>query len=298
MFEEKFVELDSGKKLFVRIGGNGNPAVVIETGWMSFSPEWINVQTELQKYATVITYDRAGYGESPAGEKPRSSLSIAKELKELLDKLCFKSPYILVGHSGGGLYMRHFSLIHPNLVGGLVYVDAITDRYREIHEVDAPAYHSQYSLNARTNAYKEFLSMEKDTHVNILKPAAEILFANFDEKIKQQLINYNSDKKCIQAVLDEHDALQDNFSLISETRKNPNIPVKVIKRDPALAIQNAIASGVPEKEALAIEALWSEHQDYLTATNGKSELIEAAGADHNVHLSAPDIIVETVRSLL
>jgi pimeloyl-ACP methyl ester carboxylesterase len=85
---------------------------------------WAEVQPEVAKFARVCSYDRAGYGWSEDGPKPRTSLQIAKELRALLDACGEKGPYVMVGHSFGGYTVRVFTGMYPHDVVGVVLVDA------------------------------------------------------------------------------------------------------------------------------------------------------------------------------
>ncbi len=85
---------------------------------------WLLVQPGVARFSRVCSYDRAGYGWSEVGPKPRTSLQIAKELKVLLDSSGEKGPYILVGHSFGGYNVRMFNALYPSDVAGIVLVEA------------------------------------------------------------------------------------------------------------------------------------------------------------------------------
>jgi pimeloyl-ACP methyl ester carboxylesterase len=104
--------------------GEGSPTVVLESGSGGPSIDWLMVQPEVSKFARVCSYDRAGYGWSDSGPKPRSSLQIAHELKQLLQAAGEKSPYVLVGHSMGGYNVRVYAGQYPSDVVGIVLIDA------------------------------------------------------------------------------------------------------------------------------------------------------------------------------
>ena len=87
--------------LHVRIRGEGAPSVVIISGLGSPSAEWWYLQDDIADRATVITFDRAGYGMSEEGPLPRTNRRIAEELFELLARTGVPEPYLLVGHSAG-----------------------------------------------------------------------------------------------------------------------------------------------------------------------------------------------------
>ena len=84
-------------RLHIYQSGEGNPAVVSESGGMSWCLDWHFIQTEAAKFTRVCAYDRAGYGWSEAGPTPRTCGQIVGELHTLLAKAEIFPPYILVG---------------------------------------------------------------------------------------------------------------------------------------------------------------------------------------------------------
>jgi pimeloyl-ACP methyl ester carboxylesterase len=82
------------------------------------------VQKEVEKFTEVCSYDRAGYGWSDPGPRPRTSERIAKELHTLLQTANVRPPYVLVGHSFGGFNVRVYNGLYPTEVVGMVLVDS------------------------------------------------------------------------------------------------------------------------------------------------------------------------------
>ena len=112
-----------GHKLRARIMGASGPTVVLEAGFPGTSDDWTDVMPEIAKFARVVAYDRAGLGGSEAGPEPRSLTQCAKELHAMLEHAGFAPPYILVGHSMGGPYVRAFAHEYKDEVAGIVFVD-------------------------------------------------------------------------------------------------------------------------------------------------------------------------------
>jgi len=102
----------------------GSPAVILEGGAGGRGIEsWQGIFNDLARLAPCVAYDRRGLGGSQADTQPQTYARIAQSLHDLLAAVDVKPPYILVGHSAGGVYIRGFSTRYPDEVVGYVYVD-------------------------------------------------------------------------------------------------------------------------------------------------------------------------------
>jgi pimeloyl-ACP methyl ester carboxylesterase len=110
--------------LYVRGPDTNGPTVVLEAGMGSFSPNWHWVQEELAPTVRSVAYDRAGLGWSRPGRRQRDAQTIAMELRDALREAAIEPPYVLAGHSFGGLPVRAFADLYPEQTAGLVLVDA------------------------------------------------------------------------------------------------------------------------------------------------------------------------------
>ena len=113
--------------LHINCVGQGSPTVVLDAGAGGFSAQWVRVQREVSGTTRVCAYDRAGMGWSEMGPAPRDAKQITGELHTLLSKASIEGPYVLVGHSFGGMYMQTYAARYPDEVTGVVLVDSSTD---------------------------------------------------------------------------------------------------------------------------------------------------------------------------
>lgn len=118
-----------GFKLNLRCDGEGSPAVVLDAGAGDTGATWDWVVPDVKKVTRVCVYDRAGLGKSDPGPKPRTSERIVGELRDLLVRGRVAPPYVMVGHSFGGLNVRLYAARNPDQVAGLVLVDATPVEY-------------------------------------------------------------------------------------------------------------------------------------------------------------------------
>lgn len=123
-----------GFRLNLRCEGEGSPVVVFDSGAGDTLATWDWVVPGLKKLTRTCAYDRAGLGKSDRGPAPRTSERIVAELGHLLARAGVRPPYVLVGHSFGGLNVRLYAARHPDQVAGLVLVDGTPEDFPGIED--------------------------------------------------------------------------------------------------------------------------------------------------------------------
>ena len=113
-----------GFKMHIHCVGEGSPTVILEALSGGFSSYWAWVQPEVAKDVRVCAYDRAGFGWSESDSEPESPQRTARNLHTLLTNAGIEGPYVMVGHSKGGIYMREYVARYPQDVVGLVLLDS------------------------------------------------------------------------------------------------------------------------------------------------------------------------------
>lgn len=114
-----------GRRLYVECVGSGSPTVLLEAGFDGTSDVWTVVLPELGRMTRTCAYDRAGLGASDAIPGRHDARAEISDLERLLDRGRIEPPYVLVGHSYGGLLARLFARAHRDRVAGVVFVDAM-----------------------------------------------------------------------------------------------------------------------------------------------------------------------------
>lgn len=120
---QRLVRLPDGRRLNLYCTGKGTPTVILEAGFAATTWSWAPVQRRIARTNRVCSYDRAGLGFSEPGPMPRDGRAIVADLRALLRAAKLAPPYILVGHSAGGMTMRLFADPRFANVAGLVLVD-------------------------------------------------------------------------------------------------------------------------------------------------------------------------------
>lgn len=104
---------------------NANTRIVFENGLRATIDGWDKVIDSLAPEASIFAYNRPGYGKSQEADTARDGETVVEELRQTLKQKGLAPPYVLVGHSLGGLYMQLFAKRYPNEVSGLVLVDPV-----------------------------------------------------------------------------------------------------------------------------------------------------------------------------
>src|SRR5205823_3156829 len=112
-----------GHRLYLHCAGEGQPTVLLDSGMSSTTESWTEVQPGVAAFTRVCSYDRAGLGRSDPGPAPRTGGQMVAELHALLRNAAIPGPYVLVGHSFGGLNMQLYAGRYPEDVAGMVLVD-------------------------------------------------------------------------------------------------------------------------------------------------------------------------------
>ena len=116
-------DVGGGRQLYLACQGEGSPTVVMESGGAGHSATWERIQPDVAESTRACAYDRAGTGRSITVAPNGTTQAIAEELHALLAKAGVDPPYVVVGHSLGGIVVRQFATLYPDDIVGMVLVD-------------------------------------------------------------------------------------------------------------------------------------------------------------------------------
>jgi pimeloyl-ACP methyl ester carboxylesterase len=158
----KLVSIGGGRSLYIKCMGSGSPTVVLEAGFGGNTDNWADAQPQLGRITRTCAYDRAGLGNSVAMPGVHTASDEIADLQSLLEHARIAPPYVIVGHSYGGLLARLFAKAHPTKTAGVVLIDSMgqaQDR-RELgfwrslpprlrRRVPKPDYSNEYGVDLR-----------------------------------------------------------------------------------------------------------------------------------------------------
>jgi pimeloyl-ACP methyl ester carboxylesterase len=141
----RLVKIDD-HQLFVRCTGvPSDMTVVLENGLGAGLDLWKAVQRKVEEFSRVCSYDRAGEGHSDKPKQPQTPDTVAADLHRLLEIEKIPGPYVFVGASLGGIYVRRFALRYPNVTAGMVLVDSSHEEQYSLYAAISPSNAERYA---------------------------------------------------------------------------------------------------------------------------------------------------------
>lgn len=273
--------------LQVSRGPAGAPVVVLEAGSGETSLSWRDVPSRLSDVATVVSYDRAGTGWSEAATTSRTGEHIVDELHAALTAVGVDGPYLLVGHSMGGLFSRLFAARYPEEVAGLVLVDA---RPEDDAVRTAPILES---AGFAGNPPAWLLSALSTTGVMRLFPGT-VLAGSVDPADQARFVDVVAAPEFFRVRQEEADLVGSTEDAVRGQRLGA-LPVVVVARGIA---QDYAAAGLSPEVGQEIEDIWQDGQRRLLDLSSASRLVVAENSGHLVPRDQPEAVVESVRAVV
>jgi pimeloyl-ACP methyl ester carboxylesterase len=259
---------------------NGGPTIILEAGAYGNSLTWARIQPELARYGQVCVYDRAGLGWSDPGPGPRTGKQIASELHTLLQKAEIKGPFVLVGHSLGGLYVRLYASQYPEDVAGVVLVDSVhEDQYSDVQKNSSRVRMLKlFALGANFAWFRVLgtlgLSARFEKVMN--SAPAEVGPAN-------RSFYYRTETWATGAA--EAEASEENSRQARNAGTLGDIPLAVIS-----------APGDREDDEETRRA-WDENQFKLATLSRRHTHLFAKDSSHFIQLDQPDLVIRAIRDI-
>lgn len=268
-----------GRHLHLWRAGTGTPTVVIVAALSTAGQEWRPVQQELEQDTSVYLYDRAGLGWSDPGPWPRTAERMADELHQLLIAAA-PPPYLLVGHSFGGIIARQFAVRHPGLLAGMVLVDSS-------HENQIPRL-APYTKRDRLKMWRR-AARHRLTPLGIVRAATDLGLTSQSRRDAERvsppgladvgLALYRT-SRYRRAVVQELIGFASGTSRAAPPHLG-ELPLTVLTAGPA-----GREDWYP---------IWREMQNDLAALSSRSTHLIAEHSGHHIHLDDPALVVRAVR---
>jgi len=262
-----------GYRLHINCTGTGSPTVVIDAGWGAWSLEWSRIQGEVAKTTQVCTYDRAGMGYSEAGPLPRTAQQFAKELHILLEKANLAGPYVLVGHSLGGLPVQVFTHEYPTQVAGVVLVDSMS-----LGQTTQPAPEIKAQMSAQSSGVALPFLLARIGLVRLFAKA--LIPQDLPPEAQPAYTAFSVTPRSIQAWADEGAGIPESLAQAAAVKSFGALPLIVL------------SAGLNHQTG------WQTKQVELLQLSSNSQQIIVDNSGHNIHTDRPEAAVAAIMKMV
>ena len=288
-----------GRKLEYLIEGNSKKTVVIIPGMGGSIYEWMNIIDKISLYTKVIAIHRAGIGNSGLNNEGSNTMTAAKDLNILLDKLNIKEKVILVGHSYGGLCVQNFARMYPEKVDSVVLVESASmhrgDRYDKLETLISD---ESTSDEVYIKLWTKYSKYSKEQLIEEVKPKLSGADFKLPINMQKELIEFYVRPEIYINQLSEIIDLRNNVRYMSKYGDFPNCTLIILIEDPIYSINEMIEEGIPKIESERIEKLSQELSSGLKELSSKSEVRVIKNSNHCINETQPDAIIDAIKDLL
>ena len=277
----------------------GKPIIILEGGLGAPSLMWSAAQPEIARQTRVCSYDRAGYAWSESSPNPRTALQVTRELHTLLERAGEKPPYIMVGHSFGGIVIRIFTAEYPDEVSGLILADA---RHEDFFKRMPPEY-----LISDQNNYQRAKYLKLFTPLGFTRIAGQLGYlegfdsylAPLPDDVKKEawaLMIYNPRHWATSVA--ERDALKESYQQVRLASLPRNIPLIVLTAENGTDAWRYSPTPVDDEA----RSIWMGMQEELSRLSTRGQWIIVKDAGHYVYFdepgAQPGAIVAAIKTIL
>ena len=269
------VDIGGGRKMYLECRGSGSPTVVLVAGLKGSAADWNiaekrapTVFDEVAKFTRVCAYDRPG---TPVGEKPSRSDPVrqpttaqdaASDLHALFSAAKEPTPYVMVGHSYGGMVARLYASTYPDNVSGLVLVDALSEG---LQEAETP---EQWAVQR--------VLMEGDISESLA--------------LYPDLERIDPDKSFAQVRAAPRLRLLPLIVLSADRPWGPQIP--------SMIAEGKLPANVPTDFGYVTDAAQKEAQEKLAELVPNAKHITKTNSGHEIHKEQPQLVINAIREVV
>lgn len=277
-----------GYKMHIHCTGQGSPTVILAGGSLEYSLLWALVQPEVAWVTRVCSYDRAGYAWSESSPRPRTAVIMVEELHALLTNGKIEGPYVLVGHSLGGMMMRVYAQKYPNEVAGLILVDSLhEEQISRLPDI-------QQRLLQEALEQGRMLSIFNSTGLMALA-LQNIPNPGFPDEAYAQLKASSATSGLFKTNVAELKAMEESCAEVRALHiaSFGDLPLIVLS-----AGQEETISFLSDTENQQRWEVWQTLQSELAALSSQSKQVIAEQSGHNIQLDQPGLVIDAIREMV
>jgi pimeloyl-ACP methyl ester carboxylesterase len=277
-----------GLKMHIDCRGVGSPVVILESGLTSGSTTWSLVHDALSTHTRVCAYDRPGMDWSEPIDRVALADEVAARLGALLRASAVPGPYVLVGMSAGGVYVRQFHRQHPQQVAGMVLVDSSHEEQgKRLPRFDGAG---NMARMLRLCTWLQPIGVVR------LSGAMEMVVERFPEEWRGLArANANQSHTC-RSVLAESDSFEAELARGAAPPSLGDLPLIVLTQ--GQEPQGDATFGISDAQARELRATWDELQRELTALSSRGRQVIAAESGHLIQRDQPQVVIDAVVAMV
>lgn len=304
---QRMVEIEPGRRLNLYCVGAGSTTVVFEAGLASPINVWGFVQPVISQKTRTCSYDRAGVAFSDAGTRASTSENIVDDLHRLLVAAEIKPPYVLVGHSSGGLSVRLYAYTYPSEVVGMVLVDPTVEDQKAAYRALDPKQRTAEQWDADTvePGLRDLRACVAAATAGFVPDSELFKKCSFDsypqlsDAVKAANLRFQMQPAYQQAVLSETENV---FGVSADQvraarRSYGNLPLVVLTRSPPPPPKDPLTPEAQALRAARAQVVVTLHDDVAKlSTRGAHEVVPGAG--HSIQLEKPQAVIDAITRVL
>jgi len=298
---QRRVEVEPGRRLNLYCLGRGTPAVIFEAGSGDNNSAWARVQPAIAEHTRACSYDRAGIGFSDPARRASDSANAVDDLRRLLNAASIKPPYILVGHSLGGMHIRLYADLHFDEIAGMVLVDSKDEAW----------YEKSWQLDPEQRTHEQYFAWSpkvQEQQRACIKAAQDGFVKGSeiyntcvypDDPLYSAAINTANDKNQMSVAYQQEDASDRNSQdassaeLIAARRWYGELPLIVLTSSPVGPHGNET-----QAHRDALNRLHAAFADQLAALSKRGVVRPIADSTHEVQKTQPQAVIDAILEVL
>jgi pimeloyl-ACP methyl ester carboxylesterase len=270
-----------GHALHIKCSGTGSPTVVTESGFAGTSLDWSLIQPAVAQTSRMCAYDRAGFGWSETGPSPRTSGRIVEELHTLLANAGIPGPYVLVGHSVGGLHAQLYASRYASQVAGLVLLDPTPVAYLASLDLAAQREAAPPMGQVRSIQLMQHIGLTRLFGLTLPMPVTHL---SQEVQLRVKAVGFRS--AVGDGLYEEASAYEVN---LAEALASPPLQADI----PLTVLVRGLVMGPPDQDAAGKAA----NAD-LARRSTRGQLVVAERSEHYIQLDRPDLVIDAINRIV
>jgi pimeloyl-ACP methyl ester carboxylesterase len=293
---QKLVTIESGRRLNIYCTGSGSPSVVFDSGLGDGARVWGLIQPAVAKHTRACSYDRAGLGFSDPPSRPSTSANVVDDLHHLLHTAHVKPPYVLVGHSLGGMNVKLYAETYLSEVAGLVFIDpSHEDLGKGAWAIDSE---SQKTYAPYMEALQRCLKAKPEDFVvgsELVQNCGPFPTPRYSAAINAVELERGKQHARLQARISEQENVW--FTSADQVRAAYRplgaIPIIVLTHE---AFPRGPAETQEQRDAK--NKLWIDLHNRIAAMSARGERLTVDNAGHYIQMEQPQVVIDSILEIL